>query len=397
MDFLVISLTPRGDTNWVYRYNGPENGKDQARSIVYGMDGNIYAAGYSEDSSTYFDFIVISLTPAGDTNWTYQYNGSGNDQDIANSIVYGADGNIYAAGWSADSSTYFDFIVISLTPAGDTNWTYQYNGPGNDQDIANSIVYGADGNIYTAGSSVGSDTIMDFLVISLTPAGDANWVYRYDGPGHDDDQARSIVYGLDGNIYAAGDSRGSGTNYDFIVISLTTAGDTNWVYRYNGPSSSIDEAHSIVYGNDGNIYAAGYSYNNGTYTDFLVISLTTAGDTNWTYQYNGSVNDEDNTESIVYGGDGNIYIAGYSRGYDYSADFMVISLSPDLGVEEKNNFIEKNRHGTTVFSGPLHFPNAKNCKVFDITGRQVMPNELRPGIYFIEIDGVISQKVVKVR
>ena len=53
--------------------------------------------------------------------------------------------------------------------------------------------------------------------------------------------------------------------------------------------------------------------------------------------------------------------------------------------------------GPTVCSGPLLLPEDKTCKVFDITGRVVMPNRIKPGIYFIEIDGKIQQKVVKIR
>ena len=53
--------------------------------------------------------------------------------------------------------------------------------------------------------------------------------------------------------------------------------------------------------------------------------------------------------------------------------------------------------GPTIFSGPLLLPEGKTCKVFDITGREVKPHLLGPGIYFIEIEGEIRQKVVKVR
>jgi len=51
----------------------------------------------------------------------------------------------------------------------------------------------------------------------------------------------------------------------------------------------------------------------------------------------------------------------------------------------------------TIFRGPLQLPEGKECKVFDITGRVVAPDKLQPGIYFIEVDGVMTQKVVKVR
>lgn len=53
--------------------------------------------------------------------------------------------------------------------------------------------------------------------------------------------------------------------------------------------------------------------------------------------------------------------------------------------------------GTTILSGSLVLPKNRNCKVFDITGRVVMRDKIKPGIYFIEIEGKITGKVVKVR
>jgi len=53
--------------------------------------------------------------------------------------------------------------------------------------------------------------------------------------------------------------------------------------------------------------------------------------------------------------------------------------------------------GATIINGPLQLPKDKKCKVFDIMGRVVEPTKITRGIYFIEIDGVVTQKVVKVR
>ncbi|UCG92676.1 MAG: T9SS type A sorting domain-containing protein, partial [candidate division WOR-3 bacterium] len=58
---------------------------------------------------------------------------------------------------------------------------------------------------------------------------------------------------------------------------------------------------------------------------------------------------------------------------------------------------ENNSLRATIFSGPLQLPKDRKCKVFDITGRVVAHDKLRPGIYFIEVNGVVTQKVVKVR
>ena len=319
-DFTVISLTSTGTQRWVYRYNGPGDSTDVANSLVYGADGNIYVAGYSTGSGTGSDFTVISLDSTGTERWVYRYNGPGNSSDLANSLVYGADGNIYVAGYSTGSGTYYDLTVISLSSFGTQRWVYRYNGPANSWDLANSLVYGADGNIYIAGYSTGSGTSYDFTVISLSSTSTQRWVYRYNGPGNFMDYAYSLVYDADGNIYIAGYSWG--TNYDFTVISLSSFGTERWVYRYNGPGGV---AYSLVYGADGNIYVAGWSY--GTTDDFTVISLSSTGTQRWVYRYNGPGSGYDYANSLVYGADGNIYVAGESWGIGTYEDFTVISLS----------------------------------------------------------------------
>jgi uncharacterized delta-60 repeat protein len=451
VDVIIVSLASSGDTNWTYRYNGPGNGRDEVYSIVYGLDDNIYAAGRSFRSGNSYDLLVISLTTDGDTNWIYTYNGPGDSADVANAIAYGSDGNIYAAGTSIGNNIYDDFLVISLNNTGDTNWTYTYDGPMNGMDVAYSIAYGLDGNIYAAGQSADVTSTFDLLVISLANTGDVNWIYTFNGPRNQWDIAYSVVYGLDGNIYAAGgynlwwwnpvdpglvvvsltatgdtnwvymhsDSVSGGNarsvvygldgniyaaggcngpDCELITVSLTAAGDTNWVYTYNGPGPAYgtDVANSVNYGLDGNIYVAGYGL--GANADFLVINLATTGDTNWLYTYDGPANATDVANSIVYGSDGNIYAAGRSTGSSATEDLVVISLSPSTGMEEEDQMIYS-KHGfvTNIFRGPLQIPEGKKCRVFDITGRVVEPSKIQPGIYFIEVDGVVTQKVVKVR
>ncbi len=53
--------------------------------------------------------------------------------------------------------------------------------------------------------------------------------------------------------------------------------------------------------------------------------------------------------------------------------------------------------GQTIIRGPLQLPKGKNCRVFDITGRVVVPAKITRGVYFIEIDGVVTQKVIKIQ
>jgi parallel beta-helix repeat protein len=70
------------------------------------------------------------------------------------------------------------------------------------------------------------------------------------------------------------------------------------------------------------------------------------------------------------------------------------------GVEERPIFKGVERRvtlGASIFCGPLRLPEGKECKVLDIMGRVVESKNIAPGIYFLEVDNRIVQKVVKVR
>jgi uncharacterized delta-60 repeat protein len=332
-DFIVASLNDNGDTNWIYLYN-PMNLEDIPFAVEYGLDHNIYVAGFSSTPTTYSDFTVLSLTADGDTNWTYRHDGPGTieDYDMACAVTYGLDGNIYAGGTSFARYGAGDFFVVSLSSAGDTNWTYRHGDTVLSAGMVRAIEYGADGNVYAVGSKYYAGSHYDFFVVSLSTAGDTNWTYSYSG-ALDYDAAYSVTYGLDGNIYVAGYSSEVDSLWFFTVISLTDEGDENWVFRYPSEIIYIFRPEDIiVYGLDNNIYAAGKCMLPGESGDFFVVSLSTAGDTNWTYRRDGKANDEDFANEIVYGSDGNIYAAGMICDEIRGPDFAVVSLSAD-GIE----------------------------------------------------------------
>jgi len=74
------------------------------------------------------------------------------------------------------------------------------------------------------------------------------------------------------------------------------------------------------------------------------------------------------------------------------------NIDQTIGIKENEpKHVSQAYLGPTIFSGPLKLPKGKTCKVFDITGRAVMPHHIKPGVYFIGIDGNITHKVVKIR
>lgn len=301
---------------WVYRYSGSSTyHSDEAYCLVYGADGNLYAGGYTINANTY-QFTVISLTNSGTERWVYsQRNG------IAYSICNGGDGNIYVVGVSKGNDSLNHLTVISLTPDGNERWVYQYS----DTSRGAEICYGNDGNIY----AVGDTRQRKIVVVGLDTNGSELWNYVYSTPSSESGPGRSITYGLDGNIYVAGYT-GPVENTDITVISLTPSGSEKWVYLYNGPGNYFDFGECIVYGPDSNLYVFGSTCElvppGYTYWDGVVISLSNSGNEHWTYITNA---DPSWFTKGIYGGDGNLYMAGY---FGWDIPFFLVESISDSGT-----------------------------------------------------------------
>jgi hypothetical protein len=399
--FCIISLDPNGNERWRYEYSEAQLTEDEAEAIVYGDDGNIYAAGYTSDHNTYsatdLNFTVISLDTAGKERWVYTYdsgyaktvefgNGNyiyaagvtyrnnscdftvicldtgGNEQWVyknsiygyANSIVCGDDGNIYVAG--VLHGDYGDFAVVSLDAAGKERWVRKYDGIAAEierYDEARAIVCGDDNCIYVAGTVGYVNPYLDFVVMKFDPAGNRLWDYYHNGTASYWDEAYCLDYGDDGNIYAGGYScdNVSGWQVFFTVIGLDQSGNERWIYKYQKVPYSDNYANSIVYGLDGGIYAAGVTYpSQQNWYDFSVIALTRQGGERWVFTFDGTKKyyGYDEAKSIVYGDDNYLYIAGYNHDSLKSMDFTVISLGNTNPVQVDTPIVPshpKNIHG----------------------------------------------------
>ena len=97
--------------------------------------------------------------------------------------------------------------------------------------------------------------------------------------------------------------------------------------------------------------------------------------------------------------DGGFMVAGYtSAPSGTDTNFYLVKTDIEQSIEEEEGeLILKNNISATILKGPLHLPKDRNCRVFDITGCQIRTLNPAPGIYFIEVDGEIRQKVIKIR
>ncbi|MDH4210319.1 MAG: T9SS type A sorting domain-containing protein [candidate division WOR-3 bacterium] len=351
----IFSQTER----WVYKYSGLSGWQNEAcNAICYGSDGNIYAAGTGCHAGTDIDIVVVSLSTSGAERWVYVHNGYADFIDDANTITCDANNYVYVGGSSYNSDTISDFTVISLTPDGSERWIYRHQGPYIGDGCVRALAYGADGNIYAAGYDERFQSGRDFIIVSLDTSGTERWVYRYNGPGNNTDDAYSIVCGSDGNVYAAG-------SYDYnhaVVLSVTADGTERWVYQYG--QHYEDGANAVVYGADGNVYAFGTcAVNTGyVYAFLFTIKLSDSGYEHWTY-----VNSVPSSATCgIFGDDGNIYCAG-----SYGSDMPVFTV---LGISSAGLFMWEYMHGlsvswaTSIIYAPDNKIYAAGCGVDSVMG-----------------------------
>src|SRR6266508_1616854 len=145
-------------------------------------------------------------------------------------------------------------IPLALAPGPvQEAWVARYNGPGNLDDGGHAIAGDSSGNVYVTGGSHGSGTDLDYATIMYTSAGQQQWVARFNGPANGWDRAAAIARDSSGNVYVTGQSLGLGTNFDYATVKYDSAGQEQWVARHSASALS-DLARAIAVDSSGNVY-----------------------------------------------------------------------------------------------------------------------------------------------
>jgi hypothetical protein len=339
LSFFAPVFAESVDTAWVRRYDG-SNGKDEALAIVVDDSGYVYVTGYTYNSTTDYDYGTIKYYPSGDTVWIRKYSGPDNGDDEGFDIAVDDSGYVYVTGMISSNGSGVDYGTIKYHPNGDTVWVRRYNGPGNSTDNPYALAMDDSGYVYVTGYSNGSATSADYATIKYRSDGDTVWVRRYDGPASLADVAYAMAVDGSGSVYVTGGSRGSGTWEDCATIKYHTNGDTAWVRRYNNPSQNgYDRGLAIAVDAKDNVYVAGWSDGTGTGADYFTIRYYPSGDTAWVRRYDGPADSTDWATGIVVTDAGYVYVTGYSWGTGSSEDYATIkydSSGNELWVKRFN-------------------------------------------------------------
>jgi len=372
----AVLLAASGDFLWAKSVGGVDY--DYPQSIVADSNGNVYVAGYFEETADFdpgagsaeltsagsYDIFILKLDSNGNYIWAKRIGGTGSD--FARTIVTDTNGNIYIAGSffstvdfdpgagtaNLTSAGLADIFVAKYDSDGNYIWAKRMGGSSNDYGVGMTI--DASGNVYTAGSF---QSTVDFDpgagTANLTSAGgsdifvskldsNGNFVWAKSMGGTDYEGARGIAVSASGTVYTIGNFEGTadfdpgaGTanltsaGFDDVFISkLDSSGNFVWAKRIGG--TDYEEGTAIAIDAGENVYLTGkyvltvdFDPGAGTFNltsagqdDIFVSKLDSNGNFVWGKSMGGT--EFERGESIALDANNNVYLTGVFVG---TADF----------------------------------------------------------------------------
>ena len=423
LSLLVIPLLAQAqipDTLWTRTYGGSED--DYGRTVARTNDGAHVVAG-----NTDLDTWLLKIDSWGDTIWTRTLYPAIRPTEIQPT----EDSGYIITGYS------YDAYLIKTDSIGDTLWVQQYGGvlsitnshsvkqTGDGGYVMVGQTYPYIGDEYgwlvridSLGSMISGDAFDGDCGYEVQVTTDSGYIVaggRYTGVP--EGGAYIIKYGSSGlptwhRIYGGSGSISASavsvclTNDDGYALAATVdGGNSVWLLKLDSLGDTLwSRLHVIAphsrlsvrqTQDSGFIIGMQLGYVN---EDIHLLKTDSWGDVLWTNSYGGAGYDLMGSLEIC--SDAGYIVVGSTNSFGAGGyDVYLLRLAPDtLGIDEYATDVSAERQlGSTILSGSLQVPKGNKCIVYDITGRVVEPKKMTRGIYFVEIDDMIVQKVVKVR
>jgi uncharacterized delta-60 repeat protein len=213
-ELAVAKFDRDGTRLWQQILDGPANGNDGALSVAVDNQGNVVAAGFIQNRGAIFpfsvDLAVVKFDRDGALLWQQSLHGThANGRSVAVSAALDNEGNVVAAGYTENTGTGLDFTVAKFDRDGTLVWQRTLAGNGSDEAL--SVAADNQGNVVAAGFLENTGARRDFTVVKFDRDGALLWQHNLDGSAY---AATAVAVDQQGHVIAAGERSG------FTVVKL---------------------------------------------------------------------------------------------------------------------------------------------------------------------------------
>ncbi len=379
--------------------------------------GNIFIAGATLNSSNNYDIIVAKYNSYGVLQWTQQYNGAGNSNDMALGLYIDGSGNVLITGFIT-TATNIDMVTVKYNSSGTQQWMSTFNGIGNGYDSGADITGDASGNVYVTGMIYNSYNT-DVETIKYNSSGTQQWAKRYNYASNMNDggvklvvnamgvavsiiaqidtlsyrygviiynptsgnlvtstingssstgidQVSDMVQDASGNIYIAGAVPVAGQGYNYDIIKLNSNLGLSWERTYSGNDGLNDIATGLEVDGSGNVFVTGTSETNAEGKNIVTLKYNSSGTLQWSRTYNDTLNKDDEASAMAMDATGNIYITGSCATEADSTNYLTIKY------DASGNLL-----WTILSDGDAHLDDMANNIALDSIGDIIVTGESR--------------------
>lgn len=344
----------------------------------------------SQGGAFYYNWFLAKYNTAGQLQWVKEAFAQKGDREVL-ALTSDADGNIYYAGYfddtlrvensSAISHGARDAFLVKMNTNGNLQWIK--TGGGLNDDSFNDIVC-SNSNIYVVGSFVPNATFettsltgveagfsTDALLISYSSSGNLNFAKSFGGGRSETGDG---IYVYNNKIYFTGYFRsdnavfqtetinwtGTGGQYDTYLASTNMDGDIQFAKGYSNQINDLffRNTNSVFVNNSG-IYLTGQfstqvNFGNGPITapnssqNGYIAKFNFSGENIWANSFKG---EKFTSAQKVIGNNDHVYVAGNFSDSLHILGQSYVGMCENAGLGKNNGFISSwNNDGTLAWN-----------------------------------------------
>ena len=336
-DVYLVNIDSAGNELWSSAFGG--TALDLGLSVVQASDGGFVVTGHTDNlGAGNGDVYLVKTDASGNIEWSKTFGTvipqSGSYMD------HTSDGGYILTGYSADFGT--TIYLIKIDDVGTEQWSNVYSVV--NKDFGNCGHQTSDGGFIISGTRKGFTGSQSMIAVKTDSIGDTTWTREIGGSGND--YGLCIIETYDKGFVMIGSTSSFGAGLDDVyLVKLDASGNTLWTKTFGG--TQRDEGKDIRQLPDSGFIIIGSNASEGSgLSDLFILRTDKSGTELWSRTYGGSLNDYGSGLSITSDG-GYIFTgrtesigAGMDDAYVIKTDqYGCINPGSDFSVNNTTPFV----------------------------------------------------------